>query len=403
VAFGPVVDLKAICRSGATTMSGDRAILLISDRPDRSRGLADVLNDLCTCRTVGLYEQKNTGGPVTVVVTDVGLRHPPDVLRLRRLLLQPCILTAPIIAILRDNSYLERVQATAVGASYVLPANASASEISAVLAPIVIPSAIPHAMPAASLTPTEKIERARLQFGTIFGGALHGKVISKTNVDDTMASVMDAIADGGIRQCLEVVWTYDDPTYQHCLLVAGLAAEFAASLRFAMTDQQQLVRGALLHDLGKATIPLAILNKPGALTSEEIAVMRTHARTGYELLRGQVDYEPELLEVVLSHHELLDGSGYPDGLAGSQINDLVRLATICDIYAALIERRPYRQLMEPAQAFKIVQEMEGKLERALVRAFAQVAQKSAVPISHDRPVVARSGPISSQVSRSFHY
>jgi HD-GYP domain-containing protein (c-di-GMP phosphodiesterase class II) len=161
---------------------------------------------------------------------------------------------------------------------------------------------------------------------------------------------------------------------------------------FAKTDQQHLVRGVLLHDLGKAKIPFAILNKPGALTGEEIAVMRTHARIGHELLRGQGEYEPELLEVVLSHHKLLDGSGYPDGLASPQINDLVRLVTICDIYAALIERRPYRQLIEPAQAFKIVQEMEGKLEGALVRAFAQVAQKSAMSISRDRRGLAQIGP-----------
>ena len=209
---------------------------------------------------------------------------------------------------------------------------------------------------------------------------------------------MAAIAEGGIRQWLEVVWTYDEATYQHCLLVTGLAAEFAASLQFTRNDQKHVTRAALLHDLGKAKIPLAILNKSGALTSEEVAIMRTHARIGYELLRGQGDYEPELLEVVLRHHELLDGSGYPDGLAGPQINDLVRLVTICDVYAALIERRSYRQAMEPASAFKILQEMEGKLEGALVRAFAQVAEKSAVPVSHDRL-----GPACPHDSRSIYY
>ena len=131
--------------------------------------------------------------------------------------------------------------------------------------------------------------------------------------------------------------------------------------------------------------------------------MRTHARIGYELLREQGGYEPELLEVVLRHHELLDGSGYPDGLIGSQINDLVRLVTICDIYAALIERRPYRQVMEPAQAFKILQEMEGKLEGALVRAFAQVVVKSAAQGSHDRSNLAQLGPLCPKTSRSIRY
>jgi putative nucleotidyltransferase with HDIG domain len=331
-------------------MSSEPAVLLISDRPDRSRALAHTLGGLCTCRTVGLYEQKSTLGLVTVVITDVGFRHPPDILRLRRLLLQPRIIPAPIIAVLRDSSHLERVQAMALGATALLPANASVSDISAVLLPI-IRSALSKAPPTKRLTPLQNIERARLQFGAIFGAAARGEVVSRTSVDDMAESVITAIADGGIRQWLEVVWTYDDTTYQHCLLVTGLAAEFAASLRFARNDQQHVIRGALLHDLGKAKIPLAILNKPGALTSEEVAVMRTHVGIGCELLRGQGGYEPELLEVVLRHHELLDGSGYPDGLVGSQIKDLVRLVTICDIYAAL----------------KVLQEMEGK-PRASLRA-----------------------------------
>ena len=113
-------------------------------------------------------------------------------------------------------------------------------------------------------------------------------------------------------------------------------------------------------------------------------IMRTHARIGYDLLRGQGEYEPEILEVVLRHHELLDGSGYPDGFAGAQINDLVRLVTICDVYAALIERRAYKQAMNPASALKILEKMEGKLEGVLVRAFSQVAEDSAAPVLHDR-------------------
>ena len=135
----------------------------------------------------------------------------------------------------------------------------------------------------------------------------------------------------------------------------------------------------MLHDVGKAKIPLAILNKPGRLTDEELSVMRTHAAAGYELLRQQGQYGADVLEVVLRHHELLDGSGYPDGLAGPQINDLVRLVTICDIYAALIERRPYKPPMPPARAFNILQEMGQKLEGALVHAFAWVAESSAAP------------------------
>ena len=380
-------------------MSNDRAVLLISDRPDRSRELAHRLGSLYACRTIGLHEQKSTAEPVTAVVTDVSFRRPANIARLRHLLSQPLALAAPIIAILRDDSRLERVQAAAVGATSLFPANVLVSDIAAALAPV-IRSTIPWTVPATGLAPAQHIEQARFQFGTLLRAAARGERVSRTTVDDTTESVMGAVAEGGIRQWLDVVWTYDEATYQHCLLVTGLAAEFAAGLQFAANDQKHVIRAALLHDLGKAKIPLAILNKPGALTSEEVATMRTHTRIGYELLRGQGEYDPELLEVVLRHHELLDGSGYPDGLAGPQINDLVRLVTICDIYAALIERRSYRPATEPVRAFKLLQEMEGKLEGALVRAFAQVAERSAAPASPDRLQLEPTCP---QDSRSIHY
>jgi putative nucleotidyltransferase with HDIG domain len=378
-----ILDLKAIGKSCVETMSGDRPILLISDRPDRSRELAHRLGGHYVCQMIGLYEEPNTAAPVAAVITDVGFRNPTDIERLRHLLSHPRAVAAPIVALLRDNSHLERVQAVAVGATYLFPAEESVSDILAALAPI-IRSTIPSVVPTTSLTPAENIAQARLQFGTIFNAAARGEHVSRSSVDNATVSAMAAISEGGIRQWLDVVWTYDEATYQHCLLVTGLAAEFAASMQFARNDQENVTRAALLHDLGKAKIPLAILNKSGALTSEEVVIMRTHARIGYELLRGQGDYEPEILEVVLRHHELLDGSGYPDGLAGSQINDLVRLVTICDVYAALIERRSYKRAIEPASAYKLLQEMEGKLEGALVRAFLQVAERSGAPVSHNR-------------------
>jgi putative nucleotidyltransferase with HDIG domain len=356
-------------------MSRDGTILLISDRPDGSQKLAHRLRDLCHCRTIGLDEEVNTAETVTAVITDVGFRHPPNIERLRHLLSRSRAFAAPIVAILRDGSRLERIQASAIGATSLLPPSVSASAISAVLSRTIgLP--LPQADSTKS-TPVRNVEQARLQFRGIFDAVARDEFVTRTGVDNATASVMDAVADGGIRQWLEVVWTYHDATYQHCLLVTGLAAEFAAGLQFAVNDRKHVVRGALLHDIGKAKIPLAILNKPAALTLEEMAIVQTHPGIGYEILRGQDGYEPELLEVVLRHHELLDGTGYPDGLSGPQISDLVRLVTICDIYAALIERRPYKKPMEPAQAFNILQEMEGKLEGALVRAFAKVAKKSA--------------------------
>lgn len=364
-------------------------ILLISDRPDWSRELALGLRNLGACRIVGLDEpEKAVAGPLAAIVTDIDFRGARAIERLRRLLAKPHDSGTPIVALLRHDGHGERVQAAALGAASMLPPRTSNFEIATALASLIDSSTrAQKTAPAdlktapADLTPAQNLEQAGQQFGTLFRAAACGEAVSRMVVEGATESVMAAITDGGVRQWLEVVWSYDDATYQHCMLVTGLAAEFASSLRFAPNDQKHLIRGALLHDVGKAQIPLAILNKPARLTPEELEIMRSHAVIGYELLCKQGQYEPELLEVVLRHHELLDGSGYPDGISGRQIGDLVRLTTICDIYAALIERRPYKQPMPPARAFQILEEMGDKLERALVRAFARVAENSAAPAS----------------------
>ncbi len=162
-------------------------------------------------------------------------------------------------------------------------------------------------------------------------------------------------------------------TYRHCLFVTGFAVAFAQHLGMREGDQRRLTRAALLHDVGKAFIPVAILDKPGKLTDEEMAVIREHPRRGYEALAAQGGFPPEMLDVILHHHELLDGSGYPHNLSDNQISDIVRLTTIVDIYSALIEERSYRLPYTHARAFSIMEKMDGKLDQQLLQAFRPVA------------------------------
>jgi HD-GYP domain-containing protein (c-di-GMP phosphodiesterase class II) len=129
----------------------------------------------------------------------------------------------------------------------------------------------------------------------------------------------------------------------------------------------------LLHDVGKAFVPLAILDKPDGLTEEERATVRAHPRRGYEALAVQGGFPAEMLDVVLHHHEFLDGTGYPDGLSGNQISDIVRLTTIVDIYAALVEKRAYRLQFTHARAYAMMEEMGDKLDQHLLHAFRPVA------------------------------
>jgi DNA-binding NarL/FixJ family response regulator len=173
-------------------MRTSNVVLLISDHPDRSRDLAYRLDSLCGCRMIGFDDQRNLTTPFAAVVTDVGFRDPATIERTRRLLSQPRAMRAPIVAILRDNNHHERVQATALGATAILPANASVGDISAALGPA-IRSRTAEFAPAGSLSPAQNVELAMSQFGDVFAAAMHGDTIDRTDVENATTSVMAAI------------------------------------------------------------------------------------------------------------------------------------------------------------------------------------------------------------------
>ena len=168
---------------------------------------------------------------------------------------------------------------------------------------------------------------------------------------------------------MDVVWQFDDATYQHSLLVAGLCAAFSLKSGLTSNHQHLLLQAALLHDVGKARVPTGILNKSGGLSKPEMDVMRTHPALGHAMLAGQRGISPVILDVIRHHHEYLDGTGYPDRLQGRQISDYVRIVTICDIYAALISRRPYKAPMPPLQALAVLTDQGVKLDTNMLKHF----------------------------------
>ena len=112
--------------------------------------------------------------------------------------------------------------------------------------------------------------------------------------------------------------------------VTGLAVAFGLELGIRQVDVERLAIGALMHDIGKTQIPLSILDKPGSLTPNEHVVMRRHPALGANILIRDGQFSCEVIEIALSHHEYLDGTGYPEGLKGHEIGDLTRIMTIVD-------------------------------------------------------------------------
>ena len=207
----------------------------------------------------------------------------------------------------------------------------------------------------------------------MFSAVLGGREIDIAGAKHAAAKIADAVAEGGLSRWLDTVRRHHEGTYQHCLLVTGTAAAFGLHLGLAKADMERLYSAAMFHDIGKATIPLAVLDKPGRLDQGERALIETHPAAGYEALKGTSGISTEILDAVLHHHEYLDGSGYPDRLGAADISDIVRILTISDIFAALIEHRHYKPTMARDQAYEIIRSMNGKLERPLVAAFKDVA------------------------------
>jgi putative nucleotidyltransferase with HDIG domain len=210
-------------------------------------------------------------------------------------------------------------------------------------------------------------------FSSLFSAISNGKQIALSDAENATLEIISGIKKNGLNTWLDDVRRYHEGTFQHCLLVTGVAVAFALNIKFPDPDVKRLGLAATLHDVGKARIPLAILDKPGPLDQAEQEIMKSHPIIGFDLLKSIPDISPEILDGVRHHHEYLDGSGYPDGLTAPEISDLVRLLTISDIFAALIELRPYRPPMSRQDAYKVLCGMDGKLEGQLVRAFRNVA------------------------------
>jgi putative nucleotidyltransferase with HDIG domain len=159
---------------------------------------------------------------------------------------------------------------------------------------------------------------------------------------------------------------------EHTVAVGHLALTMAAALNLEAADCRRIELGALLHDVGKLSIPDRVLNKPGPLNEIEWAAMRRHTAAGVSLLMRLLDL-PDVLEVVRSHHERWDGQGYPDGLVGEQIPLAARIVAVADAYHAMTEPRPYRESRSGAAALaEIVSESGRQFDPACVEALQAV-------------------------------
>ncbi|NNF95523.1 MAG: HD-GYP domain-containing protein [Halobacteria archaeon] len=182
---------------------------------------------------------------------------------------------------------------------------------------------------------------------------------------DTARELVGEMADSISRSPNAMLWLThmkkrDEYTSIHCMNVCILALTFGCTLGLDKAQLHTLGLGALLHDIGKMKVPLEILNKPGRLTEEEFEVVKSHSMNGYNLLRQKKDMPTEVMKIVRSHHERINGRGYPQGLSGELIDQLTQITSIVDVYDAITSDRCYHDGIAPYEALKNMFEWAGE-------------------------------------------
>jgi hypothetical protein len=196
-----------------------------------------------------------------------------------------------------------------------------------------------------------------------------------------LVAAEEAFLGARVRALTRALAEKDESTEEHTRRVAMRAVQVGEELGLAPGRLRDLAIGGLLHDIGKLSVPERILKKPGSLDDDEFAAIKLHPGRGVKLLRELGGFAPAIHDLVHSHHERLDGKGYPRGLDESELTLDTRIMTVCDVYDALVSPRVYRDAWTHEDALALLRKDTGAafdarcvaaLERVLLREDARV-------------------------------
>lgn len=180
-----------------------------------------------------------------------------------------------------------------------------------------------------------------------------GKALDFNKAEDISEHIYSKINDcSALMDCVNSVRIADSYTYSHLVNVSVYSMLLGKWLGFNKKQLKDIVMAGLLHDVGKAHIPLEILNKKGPLTDQEFEIMKKHTVYGYEIVKNINAINMDVKRAVIMHHEKENGTGYPFGIKGSQKNLYSKIITVADIFDAITSERVYRGRQTPFTAFK---------------------------------------------------
>lgn len=221
--------------------------------------------------------------------------------------------------------------------------------------------------------PKALVRSTRMLLGRAGAAVTGGGELSSDQVRAAGRQLVEALCARLMDGVLGALGRHHDYTFAHSLRVATHLATFALATGMRREDAEVLAQAGLLHDIGKAAVPVGILDKPGPLDTGEWHLVQRHPAIAADVLQRSPALPAHLVRIAERHHERLDGSGYPQGLRGAQIDEPSLLCAIADVHTALTDRRAYRSPLDEAAAFARMREMAGaQLEPALLARYEAV-------------------------------
>lgn len=208
---------------------------------------------------------------------------------------------------------------------------------------------------------------------SMFEEARLGKMVDTEGAKNLVNEITDSVArNAGALISLARLKTADDYTYMHSVAVCAMMIALAKQLGLDEEQTRSAGLAGLMHDLGKAMMPMDVLNKPGKLTEAEFKIIKSHPVEGYRMLRNAESIDPMVLDVCLHHHEKTDGSGYPKGLKDQDISLFAKMGAVCDVYDAITSNRPYKSGWDPAESIrKMAEWTNGHFDPKVFQAFVK--------------------------------
>lgn len=253
--------------------------------------------------------------------------------------------------------------------------------VNAIASPRPVACPAPIAASAAGTTPFDEetaraaaiLNAAREQVSALFSEARLGKSLRMDGVRSVVEEIIASVQrNSNALISLARLRSEDDHTYMHSVSVCGLMVGLAREMGCKENLCLALGVGGLMHDIGKARIPSAILQKPGNLTNEEFTIVKAHCMQGHAVLTRSLVTDDVVLDICLHHHEKFNGGGYPHRMSGEAISLAARMGAVCDVYDAVTSDRPYKAAWDPAEALNQMASWRGHFDRRVLAAFIRM-------------------------------